>query len=328
MGENRDAFVGIAPITSAGNRREHNARIGGVNAEATNRAARESLGGKKRPSVSAITRFQQSQARLRKSRTRGFACACINDPRIARHEGQRPDSQCQCRRAVGDGVEGDARIAALPNAAIAHAHQPVRRVARIDGNGRYAARNKVRRAGGLGRIVAQRRGPNQRPYRHRAGSPYRDGELLGDIVASAVGESDSKRKASWRLWADIDLLGPNHAATNLPPSLEDAWKIIQAVPLKPTLVVYSGGGSQPYWLFREPIETVTDKDRRSIMLITTAITSRRRIERTRPGRDAEAGCTESCLVLCSGGLASIQQSMDLVHGVFDLHVEIPLAKRR
>jgi len=40
------------------------------------------------------------------------------------------------------------------------------------------------------------------------------------------------------LWADIDVLGPNHAATNLPPTLEDAWKIIQVVPFKPTVVVF------------------------------------------------------------------------------------------
>jgi hypothetical protein len=46
------------------------------------------------------------------------------------------------------------------------------------------------------------------------------------------------------LWGDIDVLGPNHVATNLPPTLEDAWKIIQAVPLKPTVVVYTGGGLQ------------------------------------------------------------------------------------
>ncbi len=65
------------------------------------------------------------------------------------------------------------------------------------------------------------------------------------------------------LWADIDVLGPNHVATNLPPTLEDAWKIIRAVPLKPTVVVYSGGGVQPHWLFREPMETATDKDRRA-----------------------------------------------------------------
>jgi hypothetical protein len=63
------------------------------------------------------------------------------------------------------------------------------------------------------------------------------------------------------LWADLDVLGPNHAATNLPPTLEDAWSIIRAIPFKPTVAVYSGGGIQLHWLFREPMETVTEKDR-------------------------------------------------------------------
>jgi hypothetical protein len=63
------------------------------------------------------------------------------------------------------------------------------------------------------------------------------------------------------LWADIDVLGPNHAARNLPPTLDDAWGIVRAIPFKPTVVVYSGGGIQLHWLFREPMETATDKDR-------------------------------------------------------------------
>ena len=44
------------------------------------------------------------------------------------------------------------------------------------------------------------------------------------------------------LWGDLDVLGPNHVATNLPPSLEDAWKVIRGIPFKPTVVVYTGGG--------------------------------------------------------------------------------------
>jgi len=63
------------------------------------------------------------------------------------------------------------------------------------------------------------------------------------------------------LWADIDVLGPNHAATNLPPSLDDAWSVVRAIPFNPTVAVYSGGGIQLHWLFREPMETVTENDR-------------------------------------------------------------------
>ena len=64
------------------------------------------------------------------------------------------------------------------------------------------------------------------------------------------------------LWADIDVLGPNHAAMDLPPAAEDARSIIGAVPFKPTVVVFTGGGLQAYWLFREPWDLTDDKERR------------------------------------------------------------------
>ena len=64
------------------------------------------------------------------------------------------------------------------------------------------------------------------------------------------------------LWADIDVLGPNHVALNLPPTMEDAWSIVKAVPLPPTVVVYTGGGMQVYWLFREPWQLDGDKERK------------------------------------------------------------------
>jgi hypothetical protein len=72
------------------------------------------------------------------------------------------------------------------------------------------------------------------------------------------------------LWADIDVLGPNHAAKNLPPALEDAWAVIGAVPFKPTVVVQTGGGLQPYWLFREPLDTASEKDRRAAKRLSKA----------------------------------------------------------
>ena len=62
-------------------------------------------------------------------------------------------------------------------------------------------------------------------------------------------------------WGDVDILGANHAATDLPPTADDAVKIIYTVPFKPTVVVWTGGGLQPYWLFREPWELTDDKER-------------------------------------------------------------------
>ena len=72
------------------------------------------------------------------------------------------------------------------------------------------------------------------------------------------------------LWADVDVLGPNHAALALPPTMEDAWRIVRAVPFKPTVVVYTGGGIQPYWLFREPWELDNEKERKKAKALSKA----------------------------------------------------------
>lgn len=55
------------------------------------------------------------------------------------------------------------------------------------------------------------------------------------------------------LWADIDVLGPNHTKKNLPPTLEDAQRILDvSLPLEPTVIVSTGGGLQAHWNFVEP----------------------------------------------------------------------------
>jgi putative DNA primase/helicase len=45
---------------------------------------------------------------------------------------------------------------------------------------------------------------------------------------------------------------------------------VQAVPFKPTVVVYTGGGMQPYWLFREPWEFDTDQERKKAKALSKA----------------------------------------------------------
>src|ERR1035438_8442346 len=72
------------------------------------------------------------------------------------------------------------------------------------------------------------------------------------------------------LWADIDVLGPNHAALALPPTIEDAMRIVQGVPFKPTVVVHTGGGIQAYWLFKEPWELDSDKERKKAKALSKA----------------------------------------------------------
>ncbi len=55
------------------------------------------------------------------------------------------------------------------------------------------------------------------------------------------------------LWVDVDIAGPAHAATNL-PSEDEAWKLITDFPLPPTVIIHSGHGLQPWWIFQEPHE--------------------------------------------------------------------------
>lgn len=53
------------------------------------------------------------------------------------------------------------------------------------------------------------------------------------------------------LWADIDIRGAAHAARNLPESETVLRPLLDALPVKPSLVVHSGHGLHVYWLFRE-----------------------------------------------------------------------------
>lgn len=54
------------------------------------------------------------------------------------------------------------------------------------------------------------------------------------------------------LWADIDYQDAVHAAPNLPPTLQIVLDFLDAIVLKPTVVVHTGHGVLAWWLFREP----------------------------------------------------------------------------
>ena len=55
------------------------------------------------------------------------------------------------------------------------------------------------------------------------------------------------------LWADIDVDHPVHKkATRLPPDREQAIDAIGELPFRPTVLVDSGHGLQPWWLVEEP----------------------------------------------------------------------------
>lgn len=55
------------------------------------------------------------------------------------------------------------------------------------------------------------------------------------------------------VWADIDVINPKaHNKEKLAPTIEDAVALTESLPLLPTLIVMSGHGIQPWWLFKEP----------------------------------------------------------------------------
>jgi replicative DNA helicase len=53
------------------------------------------------------------------------------------------------------------------------------------------------------------------------------------------------------LWLDIDIVGPGHAGDKLARDRTHAHELLDAFPLRPTVVIDSGGGLQATWLFGE-----------------------------------------------------------------------------
>lgn len=61
-------------------------------------------------------------------------------------------------------------------------------------------------------------------------------------------------------WADIDVGDHGNGKTYL-PTVEAALAYLDTLPIKPTLVVSTGGGVHAWWLFEEPLVIETDEDR-------------------------------------------------------------------
>lgn len=77
------------------------------------------------------------------------------------------------------------------------------------------------------------------------------------------------------VWSDIDILGPGHKETNLPTTLDDAIELAYSIPeIPPSMIIFSGGGIYPFWLFKEvwTLETEDEQNEAQGLL--------RRFERT------------------------------------------------
>jgi hypothetical protein len=84
------------------------------------------------------------------------------------------------------------------------------------------------------------------------------------------------------LWFDLDLAYGQHAASTLPQADAEALDFLMALPALPSLIVHSGGGLYPLWLFKEPYLITTPEDhaliehlaKRFTQTLVTAGTSR------------------------------------------------------
>lgn len=55
------------------------------------------------------------------------------------------------------------------------------------------------------------------------------------------------------VWVDIDVQGPDHKKRNLIPTMDAALDFINGLPLKPTLIINTGGGYHCYWMLKTPL---------------------------------------------------------------------------
>ena len=78
-------------------------------------------------------------------------------------------------------------------------------------------------------------------------------------------------------WADVDVAGGAHKAQDLPPTEEDARGLIDTAGLEPSVIVRSGFGLQPYWLFRAPWKIESDEERQRLKSLSTRFQSSLRL---------------------------------------------------
>jgi hypothetical protein len=91
--------------------------------------------------------------------------------------------------------------------------------------------------------------------------PYKRGEA--DTITGIPG-----------IWLDADYADAGHKKTNLPPDEAQALALIAALGVEPTLIVHSGHGLQPWWLFDSFWSFRNDTDREAAARLTQAVNAR------------------------------------------------------
>jgi len=76
--------------------------------------------------------------------------------------------------------------------------------------------------------------------------------LIGQAKKAEQRGSADDVSAITSFWCDLDVRGPAHAKKRLPPTLADAFCLLDALQYEPSMIVLSGHGLQAYWCFSEP----------------------------------------------------------------------------
>jgi putative DNA primase/helicase len=101
-------------------------------------------------------------------------------------------------------------------------------------------------------------------------------------------------------FADVDIQGPSHKAKNLPPTERDARSLIESLGLEPSIIVRSGFGLQPYWLFREPYLIENDDERQRLKSLSVRFQQHLRLPAKARGWTLDS-TADLCRVLRVGG---------------------------
>ena len=81
-----------------------------------------------------------------------------------------------------------------------------------------------------------------------------------DIPPGVRGVSEDTQYATC-LFADFDVTGPAHKEPNLPPTKEAVLEHLKSMDKPPTVIVDTGYGLDPFWLFTEPVLLDSDSTR-------------------------------------------------------------------
>ena len=70
------------------------------------------------------------------------------------------------------------------------------------------------------------------------------------------------------LWFDLDLATGAHAASALPATTAEALPFLHGLQAPPSLILHTGGGLHPYWLFKEPYVITSAAEHAAIMQLS------------------------------------------------------------